>query len=143
MYILEYSINYLAVLVAGIVAGMGVGMLWYGPLFGKPWSLEMGWGGMTPEQIKAKQKAAMPGYLVSLVLNLVTAFVFLHVLQAFKAGSVGAALQGAAWMWLGFQFPLHVGKKLWMDKSWKLVAIDAGYSLVSLAVMAAILVLWK
>jgi hypothetical protein len=40
-------------------------------------------------------------------------------------------------------FPLHVGKKLWMDKSWKLVAIDAGYSLVSLAVMAAILVLWK
>jgi hypothetical protein len=37
----EITINYAAVLLAA-VANMVVGMLWYGPLFGKQWQALMG-----------------------------------------------------------------------------------------------------
>ena len=37
----EFSINFLAVVVC-VVAGMPVGFLWFGPLFGKAWAAHMG-----------------------------------------------------------------------------------------------------
>ncbi|MCH7574095.1 MAG: DUF1761 domain-containing protein [Candidatus Marinimicrobia bacterium] len=36
------SINYLAVLVAAAIE-FGLGALWFGPLFGKPWMAAHGW----------------------------------------------------------------------------------------------------
>ena len=38
-----FTINYLAILACAIVA-MPVGFLWFGPLFGKAWQREMGFG---------------------------------------------------------------------------------------------------
>lgn len=136
------DINFLALLIVTTLSQI-LGFLWYGPLFGKPWSKEMGWQNMTPEIMKEKQKKAMPGYVFNLVFAFVTAYVFAHVLWAFKSDSISSALTGAFWMWLGFVFPIHAGKKFWMDKSWKLVIIDSGYSLASLAVAAIILQLYK
>lgn len=135
------DINYWAVLVAGIAANV-VGFLWYGPLFGKKWSEEMGWGTVTPEVMKQKQKEATPGYIANVVFALLTAFVFAHILWAFESASISDALQGVFFMWLGFMLPLHAGKKFWMGKSWTLVVIDAGYSLVSLIITGIILQVW-
>ena len=38
----EFTINYVAV-IACVVAGMPVGYLWFGPLFGKPWARHVTW----------------------------------------------------------------------------------------------------
>lgn len=52
---------------------------------------------------------------------------------------VSGGMQGAFWYWLGFAVPLTSGSFLWEGKSWKLWALHAGYYLVSLLIMGAIL----
>jgi len=53
-------------------------------------------------------------------------------------GAVGGML-GAFYYWLGFAVPLTAGSYLWEGKSIKLWVLNAGYYLVSLLVMGAIL----
>lgn len=138
-------INLFAVIASAVVM-MIIGFLWYGPLFGKPWSKMMGWGEMTPEKMKEMQKKAMPGYAISFVGSLLMAFVFAHALvfadTYLNMSGVNAGLQGAFWNWLGFIVPVTVGVVLWEEKPWTLWFINAGYYLVSLAAMGIILSLW-
>jgi len=139
-------VNYLAVL-ASAVSAMVVGFLWYGPLFGKAWSKMMGWGEMTPEQLKEKQKKAMPMYAISFVGSLVMAFVLSHALvfgnTYLGTSGISGGLMGAFWNWLGFIVPVTMGVVLWEGKPLKLWLINASYYLVVLAVMSAILVSWQ
>ena len=65
-----HDVNLLAVLVAGIVP-MIVGMLWYGPLFGKRWLALME---TTPEEIREGFNP-LRTYGISFLLSLVTAFI--------------------------------------------------------------------
>lgn len=130
---MEFEVNYWAILVCGI-ANMVIGSVWYGPLFGKMWMAER------------KMDKPMAGwnptatYIQAFIGALVTAYVFTHILQAFEADSIGMALQGAFWSWLGLILPVKYGDKLWNNASNKLVAIESSYHLVSLAVMGIILV---
>ncbi len=80
---------------------------------------------------------------LSLVLNLVTAYVFAHMLVTYQATTVSSGLVGAFWVWLGFMLMLGLASVLFERKSWKVLAINQSYHLVGLAVMAIILVLWK
>lgn len=139
------TINYLAVLACGIAA-MGLGFLWYGPLFGKSWSDLMGWGTMSPEQLKAKQKSATPGYIANFVGALVMAYVLAHAIIFGNAylgtsGVVGG-LMGTFYYWLGIVVPITIGQVFWDGKPWKLWLINAGYWLVLMLSMGAILSVW-
>ncbi len=139
-------INYLAV-VACAVAAMAIGFVWYGPLFGKKWSELMGWGAMTPEALKEKQKAAMPGYAVSFVGALVMAYVLAHGLVFGNAylhtSGISGGLQGSFWYWFGFVVPVTLGTVFWDGKPWKLWFINVGYYFVQIMVMGAILGFWS
>jgi hypothetical protein len=140
------EINYLAVLVSGVVY-MIVGSLWYGPLFGNIWMRGVG---LDPNDktLKAKmQKSAGPAYIQMFIGALITAFVFAHVLWAYRTANpifagVGPGLQGAFWMWLGFIAPLKYGEKLWAGKKFKFVAVDLSYQLVCLLIAGVILNTW-
>jgi hypothetical protein len=135
---MNFVINYWAILLAG-VANMVIGFLWYGPILGKTWATEMGWGKMTPEQVNEMKKKANLLYPQAFIGALLTAYVFTHVLQAFGSASISSALFGALMMWLGFIVPLKYGDKLWGGKSFKLFFIDTVYHLIALGVMAIIL----
>lgn len=139
------DVNYLAIAASG-VASMVIGFLWYGPLFGKPWSKLMGWGDMTPEQLKEKQKKAGPMYAISFVGSLVMAYVLAHSLAFAQAylGTSGfsSGLEAGFWSWLGFVAPVTIGSVLWEGKPMKLWYINASYYLVLLLVMGVILALW-
>ena len=142
---MDIPVNYLAVLVAA-VANMGIGFLWYGPLFGKMWTELMGWGAMTPERIADRQKKARPAYAISFVSALVMAYVLLHVIffaNAYAPSGLQSGLSGGFWMWLGFVAPVTVGSVLWDGKPWKLWVINAGYYLVALLIMGTILGYWQ
>lgn len=142
---MEIPINYWAVLACGVYAMM-LGFLWYGPLFGKKWANLMGWGSMSEEEVKAKQKKAMPLYAVSFVTALIMAYVLAHGLIFGNAylnmSGVVAGLQGSLWYWLGFVMPIMLGGSLWGGKHWKLLLIDGGYYLVQILGMGVILSLW-
>lgn len=139
---MEFDVNYWAVLVSGIAA-MVVGFLWYGPLFNKVWVKEMGWDPNDTQRMQKMQQQASTAYPQQFIGALLMALVFAHVLNAFNSDSVGMAIQGALWTWLGFIVPVKYGDKLWGGKSLKLFFIDAFYYLVLLLVMAIILQLWQ
>lgn len=137
-------INYLAVIVAAIAAVV-IGFLWYGPIFGKPWMKLMGF---TKESMsKMKQAEMMKSYGLMIVTTLIMAYVLAHTTEFAMAytrtyGVVGGLMSGF-WSWLGFMMPVHMNDQIWGGKPWKLFAITAGYSLVSMLTMGVILATWR
>ncbi len=133
-------INYWAVLAAA-VASIVLGFTWYGPLFGKPWMAHMGF---TKESMEAAKKKGMTlNYVLMSLGSLVMAYVLAHNLVFAAAytetAGVSAGLMAGFWAWLGFIAPVVMGDQLWGGKKWGLYPINAGYYLVSLLLMGAIL----
>ena len=120
-----------------------VGFLWYGPFFSKHWMKEMGMDKMSAAEMASMKKAANSKYLQQFIGALIMAYVFDHMLVTYNSTTVGMALQGAFWVWLGFIVPVKYGDKLWGGKSAKLFFIDSFHYLVTLAVFALIFVSWK
>lgn len=140
------EINYIAVIIAGLLS-MVLGGIWYGPLFGTMWVRGMGWDPNDKKQMEKMKASAGPAYAQQLVGALLMAFVFAHVLWAFRVAApmppFAAGIQGAFWMWLGFVLPVKYGDKLWGGKAFKYVAVDLGYYLVLLIAMGLVLSFWR
>jgi len=140
----EISINYLAIL-ACVAAGMFVGFLWFGPVFGKAWAKYMG--------MENEQPGSMTVPLIIFAIgNLLIAYVFIHGIEVWRASSWGLSpdvsnmvlvFNSALFTWLGFFLPLQMGRVAWEKKGWGLVAINAGFDLVRLLIFALILTYWR
>jgi hypothetical protein len=139
------EINVVAVL-ASAVAGFVLSFLWYGILFMKSWTKEMGYDpSMRPG------KAAMAK---GIVLTAIGSFLFAWVLAFYFAGwrqlpgspsevgVVAFALNSGLSVWLGFFLPVHLLRIVWEKHSWKLFAINGGYHLVMTAIVALIIASW-
>ncbi|MBP7056924.1 DUF1761 domain-containing protein [Candidatus Gracilibacteria bacterium] len=122
-------INYVAVLLAAVVA-MIVGSLWYSPLlFGQRWASEMMWGKKTPAPVKSEMISAMVGmFLGAIVMSYVLAYMFLAVGVATLVG----ALTVAAWLWLGFVVVPAASMVLFEKRSLSLFMITIGNFLVTI-----------
>jgi Protein of unknown function (DUF1761) len=136
-------INYWAVLVAA-VAQMILGALWYGPLFGKPWAKMMGF---TAEKMKeAKAKGMGKSYAIMTIGALIMSWILAHAIVFAGAYlvfyGVMAGIATGFLNWLGFVAPVTISSVLWEGKSWKLWSLNAGYYLVGLCLMGAIIAGW-
>jgi hypothetical protein len=128
------SLNWLAVVVAAIVAFV-VGGVWYGPLFGKVWQVA---NGFTKEQLETRRIGLVFG--MALLCSLVASFVlamFIGPEAGAGFGALAGALAGVGWvaMFTGIQY-------LFEMRSLLLFLINAGYSIVTLTAMGAILGAW-
>jgi len=133
------SINYLAVLVAAIVAFF-FGWLWHGPLFGKVW---MKLSGMTEKSMKSMKKSSMMKPMaIAFVISLIAIFVLSLFVDYAQATTVFDALEVACLVWLGFVVPMLASGSLWEGKSWKLFGFGAVYHLINLSIISIILTLW-
>lgn len=132
-------INWWAVVVSTI-AYMGIGMLWYGPLFGKQW---MAYVGLTPESMKKMPLSAVQAVAGGFVTAFVMSTVLSYASLFFAAMTVTHALLLAFWMWLGFVATTQASSFLWEGKPFGLFLLNASNSLVSLIVISCILVLWR
>jgi Protein of unknown function (DUF1761) len=129
-----HDINWLAAIVAGTVSGLGLGFLWYGPLFGKAW---MKASGISPST--TPQRSMMIPIIGSLILSVLAAIVL-----AMFIGKV-TPLAGA-----GFGF--HAGlffaagalgiNYLWEGKSFTHWLINGSYMTVQFTIIGLILGLW-
>jgi hypothetical protein len=128
------ELNWLAVIVAAL-SSFPLGFLWYGPLFGKVWSAEVG---MTDEKAKSGNPAIMFGG--AFVLALIQASTFALFLG--PVTNPEATLYGltAGLCWVGAAFGVQY---LFERKSWKLMAINAGYNAVAFTLIGAIIGAWK
>jgi len=133
-------VNYLHVLVAGVVVFV-LGWLWYSPLlFYKPW---MRARGLDP--VAAMAGAKMPGG--KLLVELVRCFLLAYVITRFVALLGIASLMGAVhfglMLWIGFPVIILAGSVLWENSPVKVAAIHAGDWLVKLLVIPIIVTLWR
>ena len=134
-----FGISLLPVLAMG-VGNMILGMLWYGPLFGKKWMSE---SGISKADIdSAKKKGMTKSYLFGFIGALIMAFVLSYFLIMVAALTIGDALMVAIIAWLGFVATYSLNSVLWEGKSWTLYSINSGYALIALMVQASIFVYW-
>lgn len=141
----DLPINWLAVLVAGIVIFI-LGGLWYSQvLFAKRW---IALQGRTEEQMRAQAAAAnMPAmyasaFLTALIIAWVMALVFAHIAKDVPMNAAHGALFGAL-LWLGFAATTSYATALFSGKPRQLWFIDSAYNLVSFVLAGIILAVWR
>jgi hypothetical protein len=134
--------NWLAYFVT-VVVMIVLGLIWYGPLFGKEWMRLLG---IDPHREEIRKKWA-----VSMAVQIIGALLMVFVLdRAISVGGLSEGITGIAagfhfafWNWIGFVAPVTVGMVLWEGKSWKYWWIVAGYWFIALIVSGCILALWQ
>lgn len=135
-----WEVNYLAVLVAAIV-GMGVGALWYGPLFGKVWLSLMGW---TNEQMaRMKEQGMAKSYFVNFLGLLVMAWVLSGFIEVSGVATFWLGACIGAWVWLGFVATILLTDVLWEGRPSKLYLLNIAQWFVTLFLMGGIIAIWQ
>ena len=136
----QLDVNWLAIIVAAVVA-FAIGALWYSPtLFGRQW---MAAHGHTPEKLAAMRASMAKTYTFSFITYLIMAMV-IALLMGLTGGTT--MIQGivlAVLAWLGFGFTIGLNTNLYSDKPAAAFMIDAGYQLVHVIVMGAIIGAWR
>jgi uncharacterized protein DUF1761 len=130
----------IVVLVAAIVA-FALGALWYSPpLFARAWVKAQG---HTPEKLAAMQASAGKTYGISFLCFILMAAVVCVLLAHL---GVTDWMMGAMWgahLWLGIAVPIGLMANVYSDKPLMAWVIDAGYQLLYLVVMGAIIGAWQ
>ena len=134
------QVNWLAVPLAGVIT-MFVGGLWYGPLFGQAWMDEVG---LTKEEIEASgtpTQAMIKSFIASIVLGIGMSLVIAW--SGVPVGDwVGGAIIGllTALLVVGAAvFPNYAFE----DKSLRHFMIHIGATTVSMALIGAMLAVWR
>jgi hypothetical protein len=134
---MDYSaVNWVAVVVAA-VANSVVGFIWYLPqVFGNRWAAETG-------RTMLKPSETPPMTVISaIVLSLVTAYVLAVIAHALGVADAGAGAVLGLLVAIGFVLTWGYNGVLWEGRSRTSWAINAGASLVELAVVGAIIGYW-
>lgn len=137
------TINYLAVLVAGVFS-MILGAVWYGPLFGKKWMEIIGVDSKDIKAREAMQKSALPLYLVQFLLTLFQVLVLAHLIADTQLVS---GLERSLWIWAAFIMPTIAAGAMWNNDSakisWARFLIQAGYQLILFIVFGMLFDVWQ
>lgn len=131
------NLDYLAILVAGVVYFVMGGLVYSPLLFGRAW---MRLGGHTEESIK-QGNTALP-YVVAFACALVNAFVIAEVLDFIEAQTWPQALGTALFLWAGFYFVGRAPESFFGRKPKALLLIDASYPLLGTLAATAVLFAW-
>ncbi len=134
MFPLE-SLNWLA-LIASVAAAMFLGMIWYGPLFGKPW---MKLVGLTKQAAEANMARSM---ILGLLNSLVIAIAVSLLLSMMNITELSAGLQLGALVSIGFFASNEASAAIWQKTPCKLFLINAGYAFVMVEAIVLILMQW-
>ena len=128
------NINWLSIIAAGVSAFL-IGGIWYGPLFGRAWMKEFGF---TEEDLK--QRNITKTFGLSLVLALFSAInldLFIGAEASLSFGAMAGLLAGIGWVatFMGIIY-------LFEMRSLAAFLINAGYCVIALTTMGAILGAW-
>jgi len=137
---LGLSINPFAV-VAAALAVFFLGALWYSPLLlGRQWVAAHGY---TAEKLVEMRKGAAASYAVSFLCYLLMGAVLSVLAGETGVATAAGGLRLGAICWLGFAATIGLTANLFSEKPLTAYLIDAGYQLVYLAVMGAIVGAWQ
>lgn len=136
---MEVTLNYAAILVAGLV-NMALGALWYSPLlFGNIWMKAMK---MNKNDMKNCKGMGLR-YALAFLMGLLTVYILAHYVSYMGASTASAGAETAFWPWLGFMLPILAGTVLWDGKKFTVFAINAAHYLVAMLMAGVILAVWQ
>jgi hypothetical protein len=139
---MEIIVNLWAVLACAI-ASMVIGSIWYGPLFGKMFTREMGMDQWSPEKQAAMKKKMGIMYFGQFIASLVMFYILgTFIVWSAPKVDVGFGMGVAFFMWLGFAVPLAFGNAIWGGK-FKLFWLSIGNMLITFLVAGAIIGAWR
>ena len=128
--------NYGAIVVSAVAYWL-LGALWYGVLFSQRW---MALEGITMEQ--ARSMNPMLPYVITLVLNLLIAFVLAQLCLWRNANTAARGAAVGVLLWIGIVGPVVFTTYMYEMRPKELFAINEFYPLVGLCLMGAILGAW-
>ncbi len=121
-----------------VVAYMIIGSVWYCPLFSKPWAAMHG-----IDISKKKKEDMTKGMIQGMTMSVITAFVIASVLgrgmDILMIDNWTHPLIIATILWLPFTALPFAQNYAYLQKSYKLLFIDAGYMLIGMWAMSLIL----
>ena len=138
---MSIAINYWAIIVSGILSVV-LGFIWYGPLFGKKW---MALSGISMPDVKPPMSVMVKPMIISVVGALFMGYMMamgISIAASLGQTGIGCALFIAFSNWLGFVIPVNLNIFAWEKRSWTLFAINSGYWLVLLAIIAVVIGVW-
>ena len=136
----QVQINFLAVIVAAAVA-FAIGGLWYSPLlFANHWMKAHGY---TEDNVKDMQKGAPKAYAISILCHVLIALAIAVLVSYLNLWVYFKGLKLGLLIWAGFALPLGLMANAFSNKKLTAFAIDAGYQLVYLLIMGAIITVWR
>jgi hypothetical protein len=127
----------LAVALAALMPFL-VGALWYAPFAFGPW-WERAHGYDDPARKTLLMASAPRNYLASLVAYVILALALRFFLYRLAASDASSALRLGALAWLGFAATIGLTSVLFALQPLSLWAIDAGFQLVFMCLMALLL----
>jgi len=132
------NLNWLAILVAGVI-NMVIGAIWYSPMvFGKTWMKEMG----MKEGDAMGGKSMVQSYLITFIGALLMGYA-LAMAVAWQGGSMSSdGMMVAFWLWLGFAIVIPLNDVIFGKKTWNFWMLNGAYYLVVLLVNGALLATW-
>lgn len=135
--IVNFGVNYVAVIVAAVLA-MIIGFAWYSPqVLGTRW---MSYLGTTQAQLGNPGPMGMAVGVVSAVLN---AWVLAVLAMNLGATTVADGVMLGVLCWLGFMATITAAQVSFEKKPWGLWALNNGHNLLVQVVMAAIVTVWR
>lgn len=137
------EVNYLAIIVSAVIATV-LGMVWYGPLFGKAWLRVLKVSPNDMETQKKMKEGMMPVLATQILLTLFQVYVLAHFINAWSEAS---GVETALWIWTAFVMPMIAGMTMWSNDSvslkWTRFLVQGGYQLACFLIFGAILGVWK
>ena len=127
------AVRWWAILI-GIVIYFVVGMVWYGPIFGKTW---MKLVGLTPEKIQQDQSKAP--YTIAVITSAVNVYALAILLNLINTQTVLAALGVAILVWLGLFLCPTMNNYAFESRSMKLMWINSCEILIGMAIVSIVL----
>ena len=135
---MKTKVNWVAVIVAAI-AHFVLGAIWF-TAFMQPWLSGIG---KSMEQLKAEAGNATLAYVIAFLCNVVMARVLAQVIIATGESSAFHGMKVAMFLWAGFVATTFMTEYAFEARHVSLWAINAGYPLVGLLIMGAIIGAWK
>ncbi len=133
------GVNYLAVLICGILA-MGLSALWYSPmLLGKIWLVAI----EKSEEEQSENINHIKVYSISFIAQLVIAFVLAKIMSMVGVSTPEEGIRLAFLSWIGFTATTMTINMLYEGKTFKQFVVDGGYHLIVFIVYGIILGAWR
>jgi hypothetical protein len=133
----EFPINFLAIIVAALIR-VALGAAWFSPAAFLPrWRAVVGID-------EATMRAGLPrAVAVDVVGAIVMAFVLVHAVVYAGASSIGQGAAVGFFNWLGFIAVTQLSATMHEHRPFAFFAINSGYNLIALALMGALLAVWR